>query len=216
MLLVLSLPPGLLAIGTAAGLLPLPYELSLLEQRLPVLFRMHMAAAGLALLLVPCAIALHSISLHRVLGRSAAIFVLAGGVTALPVAVASDASWPARLGFCVQALVWIVLVLAGVRAIRAGDRGRHMRLMLAVAAVASAALWLRLASWATVQLGLPFETAYALAAWLSWLLPLGAVGILTRPRQGRSMGATVEQIPFANDASGRHEQCHSSDRTRAA
>ena len=216
MLLVLSLPAGLVAMATAAGLLPLPYELSLLEQRLPMLFRMHMAAAGLALILVPSAIALHSFSLHRLLGRSAAIFVLAGGATALPVAVASDASWPARLGFFIQALVWIVLVLAGVRAIRAGDRGRHMRLMLAVAAVASAALWLRLASWVTVRLGLPFDTMYALAAWLSWMLPMAAIGLLTRPRQGERIGVTVAELPIACDASGRNAQCHSSGRKRAA
>jgi hypothetical protein len=56
--------------------------------------------------------------------------------------------------------------------------------MLGVAAVASGAIWLRLASWAAVKLALPFDTAYSLAAWLSWLLPLGAVYILARHRAG--------------------------------
>lgn len=59
-----------------------------------------------------------------------------------------------------------------------------MWLMLAVAAVASAALWLRLASWTAVKLGLPFEAVYALAAWLSWMVPLGAIGLLARHRAG--------------------------------
>ena len=49
---------------------------------------------------------------------------------------------------------------------------RHMWLMLAVAAVASGAFWLRLAGWVAVKLSLQFETAYAVAAWLSWMLPV--------------------------------------------
>lgn len=180
MLLVLSFPVGLFAIGTATGLLRLPYELSLIDQRLPVLFRVHMASSGLALVLLPSAVACHGLNLHKVLGRSAAVLVVAGGVTALPVAMASEASWAARVGFATQAIVWLALVLAAVRAIRGADRVRHMWLMLAVAAVASGALWLRLASWAAVKLGLPFETVYAAAAWLSWMLPLGAIGLIAR------------------------------------
>jgi hypothetical protein len=181
-LLVLSLPFGLVAVGTATGLVRLQYELSLLDQRLPVLFRAHMLSSGLALLLVPAAIACHGFRLHKVLGRSAAVLVIAGGMTALPVAVMGDASVPAKSGFAVQAIVWIALVLAAVGAIWRGDRARHMLLMLAVAAVASAAFWLRLASWLAVKWGLPFEPVYALAAWLSWMLPLGAIGLLARFR----------------------------------
>jgi len=182
MLLVLSFPVALFAIGTAAGLLRLPYELALVDLRLPVLFRVHMASSGLALLLVPVAIACHGFNLHKVLGRSAAVLVIAGGVTALPVAMASEASWVARVGFSMQAMVWLALVLGAVRAIRRADRTRHMWLMLGVAAVASGALWLRLASWAAVKLGLPFETTYAAVAWLSWMLPLGATGLIARRR----------------------------------
>jgi Predicted membrane protein (DUF2306) len=177
MLLLLSLPAALLALGTATGLVPLPYELSLLDQRLPLLFRWHMASAGLALVLIPCAIAFHGLSVHRVVGRSAAILVLAGGATALPVALAGDATWPARAGFFAQGLVWIGLTLAAVVAIRRGRYQRHMWLMLCVAAVASGALWLRLAMWIAVRWGLPFDTVYALAAWACWVLPLGTIAL---------------------------------------
>ncbi len=180
MLLVLSLPVGLVAIGTAAGLLRLPYELALLEQRLPILFRAHMMSAGLALMLVPSAIVCHGLRLHKVLGRSAAVLILAGGMTALPVAIASEAPWAARIGFAAQAIAWLTLLLVAVRAIRSADRTRHMWSMLAVAAVASGALWLRLASWIAVKLGLPFDAIYAMAAWGSWMLPLGAIGWLAR------------------------------------
>ena len=152
----------------------------MVEQRLPLVFRTHMLASGLALLLVPCAIVSHGLSLHKLLGRSAATLVVAGGITALPVAIASEASAAARAGFFLQALVWIALVLLAIAAIRGGNRTRHMWLMLAVAAVASGAFWLRLASWAVVKLSLPFETAYALAAWLSWMLPMCVIYLIAR------------------------------------
>ena len=161
------------ALGAATGLLRLPYELALVDQRLPVVFRAHMVASGLALLLVPCAIATHGCTLHTLLGRSAAVLVATGGTTAVAVAIASEASGPARAGFLSQAIVWVFLLWAAVAAIRAGNRTRHMWLMLAVAAVASGAIWLRLAGWVAIKLNLPFATVYALAAWLSWLLPMG-------------------------------------------
>lgn len=182
--LLLALPVALTALGAATGLVRLPYELALVDQRLPVIFRAHMLTSGLALLLLPCAIASHGLSVHKLLGRSAAALVLAGGFTAIPVAMASEASDSARAGFLLQALVWIALILLAVAAIRGGDRARHMWLMLAVAAVASAAVWLRLASWAAVKWSLPFETVYALAAWLSWVLPLSLIYLAARNRVG--------------------------------
>src|SRR5207244_2545776 len=99
MFLLLALPVAVTALAIAAGLLRLPYELAMVDQRLPVVFRAHMLTSGLALLLVPCAIASHSHSFHKLLGRSAAVLVLAGGVTAIPVAAASEASDAARAGF---------------------------------------------------------------------------------------------------------------------
>jgi hypothetical protein len=179
MLLLLSSPAALLATATALGLASLPYELSLLDRRLPLLFRAHMASSGLALLLIPCAVALHGLTVHKVVGRSAAMLALAGGATALPVALASDATWSARAGFFAQGVTWIALMLAAVLAIRQRQSRRHRRLMLCVAAVASGALWLRLAMWVVVRCDLAFDTAYALAAWASWTLPLAAVVLLS-------------------------------------
>src|SRR3979490_54266 len=99
MFFLLVLPVGLTALGAATGLLRLPYELAMVEQRLPFVFRTHMLASGLALLPVPCAIDSPGLSLHKLLGRSAASLVVAGGITALPVAIASEASAAARAGF---------------------------------------------------------------------------------------------------------------------
>jgi uncharacterized membrane protein len=198
-LLVLALPVGAVALGTAAGLLLLPHPLWLVEQRLPVVFRLHMASAGLALLAVPIAIASHGRSLHRLVGRTTAALVLAGGVTALPVALASLGHWSARAGFLAQAALWIVLVLIAVRAIRRGDGVRHMWLMLSVAAIASGALWLRLATWAAARWGAPFDITYALAAWLSWMLPLAAVAFLARLGEGWSLPGQSGPRPGRRD-----------------
>jgi uncharacterized membrane protein len=177
---LLALPVALAAITLALDAIPLPYELLVVDQRLPGLFRAHMIASALALVLVPLAVVSHGSTVHKLLGRTAAILVIAGGLTALPVAMASEAIFLARVGFASQSLVWIALVLSAVAAIRFGDRTHHARLMIAVAAVASGAIWLRLASWISIALGMPFQATYALSAWLSWLVPLGAVFLLAR------------------------------------
>jgi hypothetical protein len=100
-----------------------------------------------------------------------------GGLTALPVALASEATGIARAGLFTQGLVWLTLLAVAVSAIRRGDVIRHARGMLAMAAVASGAIWLRLVTFAATSFGLPFEQVYAAAAWMCWLMPLGIAAI---------------------------------------
>lgn len=164
------------------GLLRLPYEMFLLADRMPVIFRLHMAASALALMLLPLMIATrHKRHLHRPVGRALGIFVAVGGLTALPVAVLSSSGEIARAGFFVQGLVWLALFAAGWRAIRAHDVPRHTRLMLMMAAVTTGAVWFRLITGTALLLHLPFEPMYALAAWAGWLVPLAAAWSWTQP-----------------------------------
>lgn len=143
---------------------------------MPVIFRLHMAASALALLLVPVVIAVrHQPSVHRMLGRVLGAFVVIGGLTALPVAIFSASSVPARAGFFVQGLVWLWLLARGVRAIRDGQRATHVQYMLAMVAVTTGAVWFRIMTGSAIALGLPFEPVYAAAAWLGWLVPLTLV-----------------------------------------
>ncbi|CEJ13825.1 hypothetical protein BN1110_04149 [bacterium YEK0313] len=177
---VLILPFAAVAVLTAAGRLGLPYELAVIDEALPGLFRAHMLSGALALLLVPAAIgARPRHRLHRTLGRAAAIAVLVGGLTALPVALASVALPTARAGFVAQGVVWLGLLGIGWRAIRRGDAAAHRRAMLCLAAVTSAALWLRPAMVLVRLADWPFDIAYAAIAWGAWLLPLTAVAALT-------------------------------------
>lgn len=193
---VLGLPAALFAVASGLGLLPLPYPLLLVLQRLPNAFPLHMVASGLALILIPiAAFTRRRGRLHRAAGRTAAICVVIGGVTALSVALASEASIAARTGFFVQGVVWLALLAAAVAAIRRGDRALHARLMLAMAGVATGALWLRLVMAGALVLNLPFETTYAISAWTCWLIPV--VVALTARTAAASMTAVGSASPCA-------------------
>jgi hypothetical protein len=188
---LLGFPTALFALASGLGLLPLPYQLFLVWQRLPIAFPLHMIASGLALILILIAVfTRHRGHFHRAVGRIAAVCVVVGGSTALFVALASEASVAARAGFFVQGLAWLALLVAAVAAIRCGDRALHARLMGAMACVASGALWLRLVTGGAIALNLPFEPVYAVAAWACWLLPLTIVLAVTRPI-GKPAGKTA-------------------------
>lgn len=148
----------------------------LLAERVPFVFRAHMAASALALLFLPFVIAVrHKPHLHRALGRLLGVFVVIGGLTALPVAVLSSSGELARAGFFVQGLVWLALFWTGWRAIRGRDRRRHAEAMLAMTAVTTGAVWFRLITGTAIMTGLPFEATYAFAAWAGWLIPMSLV-----------------------------------------
>lgn len=189
------MPIAIVALLSGLGFVRLPYEMLLLAQRAPILFPLHMvASAGALALLAPTIWFRHKPHLHRVLGRAVGVFVVVGGLTAIPVAVLSASSVWARAGFFVQGLVWLMLLGMGWRAILEKRRADHARLMLAMAAVTTGAVWFRLMIGTALYLKLPFETAYAIAAWVGWLFPLCAV-LLTASRLGpaASRPASVRQ-----------------------
>ena len=154
-----------------------------------------MVASGLSLILIPIAAwARRRRDLHRAVGRAAAICVAAGGASALLVAFASEATAVARAGFFVQGVVWLALLAAALTAIRCRNLARHARLMIAMAAVASGAIWLRLVIYGAVAADLPFDPVYAAAAWVCWMVPLGLAAVASRAlvlteRPGRSAPA---------------------------
>ena len=175
-LIVLAVPTGIIAVLEGVGAMPLPYNLHVVDMRLPGIFKIHMLASGAALVLMPAVIAVRRHRRwHRPLGRMTAFFVVAGALTSFPVAYESISVWPARVGFVAQGLVWLALIVEGVRAIRNKERARHATLMLTMAAVASGAIWVRLTTAVATAWDLPFDPIYACATWLGWLLPLALV-----------------------------------------
>lgn len=174
-----------MALALGFGLSPLPYPLFVVLQRLPVLFPMHMTASALALIGLPITIlARKRPKLHRALGRATAGCVAIGGVSALVVAFESEATFLARAGLFAQGVVWLLLLGEAVVAIRRREVARHAGLMLALTAVTSGAIWLRLVIAGAIAAGLPFDDVYALATWLCWLVPLG-VTLAARPQLQR-------------------------------
>ncbi len=68
-MLLLAVPTGVVAVTQGLGAIPLPYNLFVVDQRLPGIFKLHMLASGAALLLIPIVIALRRNSAwHRPLG----------------------------------------------------------------------------------------------------------------------------------------------------
>jgi hypothetical protein len=192
---LLAGPVALGAVALGLGLAPLPYPLFLVQQRLPFAFPLHMVASGLALILIPIAAFLRRRrGAHRVAGRAAAVCVAIGGITALPVALASEATFVARAGLFAQGVVWLGLLAAAVVAIRCGAVTQHARLMIAMAAVASGAIWLRLVVYAAGSAGLPFDSVYAVATWACWLVPLGLAARLTKSKTTGSLPGRLSRL----------------------
>jgi predicted membrane protein DUF2306 len=182
LVLLLALPTGIVALSQGLGTIALPYNLFVVDQRLPGIFKLHMLASGGAMLLIPLVIALRRASAwHRPLGYVTAVAVVLGALTSLPVAVFSHAVAMARAGFLAQGVVWLALIALGIIAVRQRRFGDHARLMLAMAAVASGALWVRLTTTVATSYDLPFDPVYSCAAWLGWLAPLAVVTLLPMP-----------------------------------
>lgn len=164
---------GAVALLSGAGIIRLPVEMFLLSERAPVIFRLHMLSGAAALLLLPITLHFrHRPDLHARLGRTLGAFVVVGGLTALPVAILSQSAPLARAGFFAQGLVWLWLLGNGWVAIRGQQRARHASYMLAMAAVATGAVWFRLLTGTALYFHLPFEQTYIIAAWAGWLIPL--------------------------------------------
>jgi hypothetical protein len=158
-----------------------PEDLAIKLQLLPLIFPLHMITGGLALLLLPLAVALRRRPRwHRLVGRIAACDVLLAALTAFPVAwVAPVTSWSAT-GFTAQATTWLGLLLLGIRNIRRHRMAAHRACMLLMIATTSGAVFFRvyLALWALLGARRAFDIFYACDAWIAWLVPLALTALV--------------------------------------
>jgi uncharacterized membrane protein len=175
---LLACANGVAALGSAAGLPPLPEPLAIIGERLPAIFRLHMISGGLGLILLPWLILLrHRRHVHRSLGRAVLGLLCAAALTGLPSAIASVAPPVARIGFFTQGVLTLYFLTAGFAAIRRGERQAHMRLMAFAIAMTSGVIVLRIMLYCAAILQLDFGVAYAAIAWLAWGLPLAAMAM---------------------------------------
>ncbi len=157
-----------------------PESLAVKVELMPVLFPLHMISGGLALLLVPAALALNRTPRwHRPVARIAALDVAVAGVTAFPVALIAPVTWTSALGFTAQGLTWLTLLALGIANIRAGRTAQHRACMILMAATMCGAIFFRVFLALFALAGQPrwFEMAYALDAWVAWLLPLALAAL---------------------------------------
>lgn len=109
-------------------------------------------------------------ALHRWLGRVyLGAGVVLGGVSGLVLALHAFGGPVSRAGFACLALAWLYTGARAFLAIRAGAVARHRAWMVRNFSLAFAAVTLRLYLPGAVVAGIPFETAYAVIAWLCWL-----------------------------------------------
>jgi uncharacterized membrane protein YozB (DUF420 family) len=180
---------GVLVLYTAARALlaafynqDFPESLAVKVELLPWLFPVHMITGGLALVLLPAAIALRRRRWHKTVGRIAAADVLVAGLTAYPVAWAAPVTTVSALGFSAQATVWLTLLGLGIYFIRRRQVASHRACMLLMTATASGAVFFRiyLAFWAMLGSQRWFETFYACDAWIAWAGPLAGAALFLR------------------------------------
>jgi uncharacterized membrane protein YozB (DUF420 family) len=156
-----------------------PEALAVKLELLPLIFPLHMMTGGLALLLVPLALALRGTGWHKFAGRVAAADILVAGLTAIPVALDAPVTKVSAAGFTAQGVTWLVLLAAGIWNVRNGHVAAHRACMLMLAAVTSGALFFRiyLGLWKAFGVGNYFYWFYAADAWVAWGLPLVVVAV---------------------------------------
>ena len=192
LLIALSLPIALHAFGFQLGISGSP-EFHVRFAGMPLLAACHVLGSGVALLVggfqfVP-AIRERRIVWHRSLGRVYLLAVLVGGIGGLALAQIADGGPVGRIGFAMLGVLWLASGWKAWRAVRRGDIAAHRLWMIRSFALTFAAVTLRLyLGMLTGLAGLPFEDAYPVVAWLSWVPNLVVAEWWLADRGGRRTG----------------------------
>lgn len=181
----------------ASGFRLVPGEIAANRFPTPLGLRIHIVAAGLALLTGPFQFARGLRNrlprVHRWLGRTYVASCLVGGVSGGAIALFSTSGLVAGAGFLGLAICWVGATVIGFLAIRGGDVARHRRWMTRSFALTYAAVMLRIYLPTAMGLGLEFGQAYPVIAWLCWLPNLVVAQWLTGDRgEGLSLRARGE------------------------
>jgi uncharacterized membrane protein len=157
----------------ASGFRLVPGDIAANRFPTPLGLRIHIVAAGLALLTGPLQLArglrTRFPQLHRWMGRTYVLACLAGGASGAAIALFSASGLVAGTGFFVLGICWVGATVLGFVAIRGGAIGRHRRWMIRSFALTYAAVTLRLYLPLATGLGLQFSTVYPVIAWLCWI-----------------------------------------------
>lgn len=157
------------------------------------LLTVHAVLAAVALLLVPLQLSStlrqrHG-QWHCWAGRVYAGCVLASGLVSLPLAFNAQTGLVAGAGFFVLGILWMATTGRGVWLARQRRYIEHRPWMLRSAALAGAAITLRIYIGIAAATGVDIGQAYPTIAWLCWLPNLIAAEayVRLRPRPGRAL-----------------------------
>jgi uncharacterized membrane protein len=128
---------------------------------------------------------------HRWLGRSYVLGVIIGGVGALALAPRAQTGAIAQVGFGLLGVLWLAFTVLAFYKIRSGDPAAHRRSMLRSYALTLAAVTLRIYLPLAMAMGVAFEAAYPVIAWMCWVPNLAVIELgLARRRRSASAAAT--------------------------
>jgi uncharacterized membrane protein YozB (DUF420 family) len=142
---------------------------------------MHISGGAAALLLGPTqfssGLRRRAIRWHRALGVAYAASVGVGVLGGFQLALVAYGGAGVRAGFLALATSWLVCTVAAVIAITRGRVAVHRRFMIRSYALTFAAVTLRLWQGVFAGVGVPFDLAYGIVAWLAWIPNLAIVEV---------------------------------------
>jgi len=110
------------------------------------------------------------IGAHRWFGRVyLAVGVLVGGISGLYMSQFAYGGNVARLGFAMLAVLWLYTGFRAYNSIRSGDFLEHKKWMIRNFSLTFAAVTLRLYLPLSMGVGIDFDMAYPVIAWLCWV-----------------------------------------------
>lgn len=160
---------GLAMAASGFGFLPDDIAANALLRALEV----HIAASSVALVLVPWqlwpGLRARAPRLHRWMGRTYAVAAVLGGGAGAVAALGTTHGPVAASGLGLLGVLWVVATVAAVRAAMRRDVETHRRWAIRSFALAFAAVTLRLYLPTAGLLGVSYDAAYPVIAWLCWL-----------------------------------------------
>lgn len=133
----------------------------------------HIVLGGLALLIgwlqFSAKLRRTNIKLHKLIGKTYVISVLASGFFGLYIALYATGGMVTMIGFISSDVVWLTTTILGLKAIWKRNMVKHKKLMVYSYAVCFSAVTLRI--WLPIleiSTG-SFLEAYRIVAWLSWI-----------------------------------------------
>jgi uncharacterized membrane protein len=132
---------------------------------------------------------------HRVVGRVYVVAVLATGVGGLLLAPTTYTGRLAGLAFALLAVGTLGSTAMAFVAIRRRQIARHRVWMTRSYAFIFTGVSFRLGLILLPALGLSFDSAYAVSAWIAWPINLAVAEVLLRRRRRPSRRAAPDQMP---------------------